>query len=65
MTTATLTRAQERAIVRLKKKFGPIFVIGFESDGVTLRVRFAGDRPPESARERIIWPSGLVEEPVA
>lgn len=65
MTTSTKTRAQERRLVQLKKKHGPILVIGFESDGVSLRVRIPGwEQPPES-RDRVIRPSGLVEEPLA
>jgi hypothetical protein len=58
------TKAQERAIERLKKKIGPVVELGVEPDGQALRVRIAGWEAPEE-RERIIRPSGLVEEPVA
>jgi hypothetical protein len=64
MTTSTLTGAQERTIKKLKKKHGPIFVVGFEPDGVSLRIRLPGWEQPAERRERVVRQSGLVEEPV-
>ena len=59
------TKAQERAITRLKKKDGPIVVVGQEPDGESIRVRRLGREIPADERERIVTPTGLILEPVA
>lgn len=58
-----MTRAQKKAIERLKKKHGPILSDGTERDGETVRVHWLGDDPLDE-RTRVISPSGIATEPV-
>lgn len=59
------TKAQQRAIGRLKKKDGPILVVGAEPDGRSIRVRRLARDIPADERDRIVTPTGLILEPVA
>lgn len=57
-----MTRAQRKAIDRLKKKHGSIINDGVEADGESVRVHWLGDEPADE-RTRVITPSGLAHEP--
>lgn len=58
-----MTRAQRRAIDRLKKKHPLILLDGVERDGETIRIHWLGDEPLDE-RTRVISPTGLATEPV-
>lgn len=57
-----MTRAQRKAVDRLKKKHGTILHDGVERDGESIRVHWLGDDPLED-RIRVISPTGLAQEP--
>ena len=60
-----MTKAQRNAVERLKKKHRCAVVVTQESflPG-EVRVQLLTDQLPEDERERVISPSGIVQEPV-